>query len=191
MNNPPSWQDIARFVFEKKSGYEPIVLYTSDLASDPCSYLGKNILQIANDQRTSNNAIAFAIGEGPCLECTIPTLIWWNPHANDWQNMQTSSLDTYLNRVTPYILSNNLNVAYLMYADPNLNISRVIRSYQQKDVNGILQLHPGCIQSSSSGSSNFQQTSSAWSILLWILIILLILFVLWILYRFYRQHRAT
>lgn len=168
----PNWQAVAAHAFEKPKDSEAIILFTRDAVTNPCDLVGKSVIELANDMARKNGVFAFAVGQGPCPECTAPTLYWWN--GREWQHNVLADVSSVLRAVDGYVLKHNLNTIYHVYGDKDLKITSVLRS--AKASNGDVVIGDGC------SKKNLAETINS-NAVFWIILILLIILILWLLFR--------
>lgn len=178
-------ESVASHAFEKPSNAEAIVLFTKSGVPDPCALAGKSIIQIANDLVKQDNAVAFTVGEGPCAQCNVPTLFWWN--GRDWQNAPLSDVPAVLRAINGYVFKQGLQVGYYLLGDKDLKITKFNHTITFN--NGNAMLKDTCSsqqvqQVNSDVTKNLQQVmGSSGNALFWIILIILILVILWLLFR--------
>lgn len=168
------WKDLAGFIFERPANAEPILLFTRNAYTDACSLVGRSIIEVANELAKKDDGVIFAIGTGPCPQCNVPTLFWWNNR--DWQNAAASDVDSIMKASAAYVVPKNLNYAYRLLGDRDLKITKVDSVFRRDG--DTLQVMAGC---QPNGEKQLQQMPNITPIW-WIVIILVILFLLWLLF---------
>lgn len=169
-----NWNDVTDYSLAKPVNAENIVLFSRTPIADPCSLVGKNIITLANEQARKDDAALFTIGAGPCPECTVTTLYWWNNRT--WQNSAASAeRNNIKNTLASYAGSHNLNYVYHLVGDSQLNITSVGRSFQRDGA----QLKETTIKCN--GQTQLQETNNS-NVFWWILIILAIILVIWLIF---------
>ena len=169
-----TWKAVAAHAFEKPDNAEAIILFAKDALPDNCGLIGKSIIQLANELARRDRVVAFAVGQGPCPQCTSPTLFWWD--GNEWKKNDLPDVAAVLRAVDGYVLKNGLNSIYHLLGDKDLKVTSVSRSAKVAD--GTVTIGEGC-----SRKKNLQETMNSGAAVFWLVLILLILLVIWMLLR--------
>lgn len=182
--------DVVSFAYEEKEGVEPVLMFVHDVLPNPCLLIGRTITSVAAEIASIPNkeegSVAFVVGKGPCAQCDVPTLFWWNSgkpsgsndKKGDWNHSPAENADKIKAAIKNYTGPNKLNVAYHLYANADLVITEVLRGVSLS--NGQIKLENGC--ASVVNGKNLQENGGTmwW---LWLLIILLIVLVIWAVVR--------
>ena len=114
------------FAYETRNGVEPVVLFAKKLFADPCSLIGRSVIDVATESAGQGNASSFAVGVGPCDQCTVPTLFWWVN--NDWRATEIPQPADLNKAIEGYVKPHGLNAMYHLLADEDLIITQVVRA---------------------------------------------------------------
>jgi hypothetical protein len=117
---------VISFAYETRNGVEPVVLFAKKLFADPCSLIGRSVIDVATESAGQGNASSFAVGVGPCDQCTVPTLFWWVN--GDWRATEIPQPGDLNKAIEGYAKPRGLNAMYHLLADEDLIITQVVRA---------------------------------------------------------------
>lgn len=202
-----SLDDLLSFAYGTHHGLEPVVLFGKKLYTDPCSLVGRSLIDVSNELANKDGAVAFAVGVGPCDQCTVPTLFWWMN--SDWRATQIPQQPDLLKAYDGYVKPRNLKATYCLLADKNLVITDVVKASKQKG--GMIYSAKACPSTATGNSAYMSDPTTAPSSaapssapapapaptpannhkwLFWLIILLIIILIIWAAVHYSRKRKG-